>query len=98
MSGIGNLSDPRRVKAMCGYWGDGMSAARVADYLGSTTRNAVIGKVGRLRDKLAASGLTISIVAQALSEGVKETVFDGEEPLGSFALAEIRRALGGQAR
>lgn len=39
---------PERVTMLQQLWGNGFSASEIADKLGSTTRNAVIGKAHRL--------------------------------------------------
>ena len=49
MSGTGNLSDPRRTDTLCKLWGEGLSASAIAERMSGCTRNAVIGKIGRLR-------------------------------------------------
>lgn len=40
---------PIRTRVMKWYWGEGLSAAQIAKNLGGVTRNAVIGKVHRLK-------------------------------------------------
>lgn len=41
--------DDSRVEALKKLWADGLSASQIAARLGGTTRNAVIGKISRLR-------------------------------------------------
>ena len=76
--------------------GDGLSGGAIGKRLG-LSRNAVIGKINRIRLAMRAAGIKLAEVADHLAEGGDVEAFNGAEPLGNFALAEIRRGLGRQA-
>ncbi|MEN3794509.1 GcrA family cell cycle regulator [Fulvimarina sp. MAC3] len=62
-----------RVSTLKQLWTEGLSASQIADKLGGVTRNAVIGKVHRL--KLESRGKTATVEAvTAEAEPVEETV------------------------
>ncbi len=77
--------------------GDGLSGGAIGKHLG-ITRNSVIGKINRIRKAMEAAGIDLDDVAEWLAQGGGVEGFNGAEPLGDFALAEIRRGLGRQAR
>lgn len=49
MASVGNLTAPARVSMLCKLWGDSLAGSDIAERLGGVTRNAVLGKVDRLR-------------------------------------------------
>jgi len=49
---------PARVSAMIELWGDGQTAAAIDQRIGMT-RNAVLGKINRLRLKMGARQVTL---------------------------------------
>lgn len=60
-----------RVELLKKLWSDGLSASQIAAQLGGVTRNAVIGKVHRL--KLSGRGKTTSAASRAKKPAVEAT-------------------------
>jgi GcrA cell cycle regulator len=61
-----------RVEQLTKLWGEGLSASQIARQLGGVTRNAVIGKVHRL--KLSGRAKTVSTAKRTKKQGDETTV------------------------
>ncbi len=53
---------PERVQTLKKLWSEGLSASQIADQLGGVSRNAVIGKVNRL--KLSSRGRSAPVISR----------------------------------
>ncbi len=84
-----------RVELLTKLWGDGLSASQIAGHLGGVTRNAVIGKVHRLkletRLKTAADGEQAPFMAEVLA--VAETVVEAANVHVIQLQASVRNAV-----
>ena len=69
-----------RVELLRKLWSEGLSASQIAAQLGSVTRNAVIGKVHRL--KLSSRGRTTAAAPRQKKTSHGATGIQGREPLG----------------
>jgi DNA-binding CsgD family transcriptional regulator len=96
MTSIGSLSSPERARLACELWGEGISCTKVGERLG-VSRGTVMGRLYRIRRKFDRQW-TYSAFAEALANGRDPASLDGDEPIGTYGLAELRRALGRQAR
>lgn len=92
---------PAMTTRMCELIGDGKSFAEVGQIMGFT-RNALIGRFNRLIIEADRKFLTRDALARFLERGleVEDIASDLIIPVGAVEarLAEIRRALGPQAR
>jgi GcrA cell cycle regulator len=77
-----------RVELLKKLWSDGLSASRIAAQLGGVTRNAVIGKVHRLR--LSGRGKSPSAVASRTASSSSHMVRTSRASIrGNTALAHV---------
>jgi len=77
-----------RVELLKKLWSDGLSASQVAAQLGGVTRNAVIGKVHRLR--LSGRGKSVSAAASRKSNSSSHMVRRSRASIrGNTALAHV---------
>ncbi|MBZ9656285.1 GcrA family cell cycle regulator [Phyllobacterium lublinensis] len=84
-----------RVEQLKKLWADGLSASQIAAQLGGVSRNAVIGKVHRL--KLSGRGKTTS--TQARSKKVNTSASGGQRSGGSAHMTSrvVNRSVGATA-
>lgn len=75
-----------RVELLRKLWSEGLSASQIAAQLGSVTRNAVIGKVHRL--KLSSRGRTTAAPARQ-----KKTVSSGSSVKSASRAASVTRSV-----
>lgn len=92
-----------RVELLAKLWGEGLSASQIAGQLGGVTRNAVIGKVHRLKLEGRAKAPSQDIVKAkpAAETVVGETVVEMEIPArlvsAQSAARSVARPIGGGA-
>jgi GcrA cell cycle regulator len=88
-NGLMNWTD-ERVEMLKKLWADGLSASQIAAQLGGVTRNAVIGKVHRL--KLSGRGKTTSSQPRAkkpVAAGASTTMARAAAPRASTSTAKV---------
>lgn len=93
----GPAIDVRTMRHVCELHGDGLSGGKIATALG-TSRGAIMGRLHRLRLAFAKTGATINDIADVLADGMTVEQIEGDQTFASYALAEMRRGLGEQAR
>lgn len=82
-----------RVELLRKYWAEGLSASRIAAQLGGVSRNAVIGKVHRLKLSSRGRATTSSVVRQKKASAAAPKVARSPAPrmvtmsVGATALA-----------
>ena len=64
---------PERENKLKDLWNKGHTASQIANLLGETTRNAVIGKAHRLNLQARAASKKNTVVTKAKDENVVET-------------------------
>ena len=85
-----------RVELLRKLWSEGLSASQIAAQLGSVTRNAVIGKVHRL--KLSSRGRTTAAPRRARRRPARaRPASKSRQPRGDRARAPITTSIGATA-
>ncbi len=84
-----------RVELLRKLWSEGLSASQIAAQLGSVTRNAVIGKVHRL--KLSSRGRTTAAAPRQKKTSSRHGGRKSVEPRGDASRAPITTSIGATA-